>query len=187
MARGPQNALNRGRGWRPPTGPPKGVPAPQVYGNSQTAPGVQAPPPDVGGRPLDPAEIAAGVSANRNVALSNANTTYQQGYLDQTYGYGDTGAANPYSRAALLQESYQRSQLGTTNNYAARGQLYSGAYDRMQGENQHQYSIAEDANRRQYDQASYQNRYGNAQTVANYGIGVDDTTYNALLNALGVR
>jgi hypothetical protein len=100
-------------------GPAKGVPAPTVYWEFADGPGVQAAPPDVGGRPLDPAEIAAGISANRNLALGNANATYQQGQLQQQYGYGESGAANPYSRAALLQESFQRSKLGTTNSYAA--------------------------------------------------------------------
>jgi hypothetical protein len=67
-----------------------------------------------------------------------------------------------------------------------RGQLYSGAYGRAQGENQHQYSIAEDANRRAYDQAVYGVNYGQAQNAANYGIGMDDAAYQALLRALGV-
>jgi hypothetical protein len=168
-------------------GPAKGVPAPTRPGNSLTGPGVQAAPPDVGGRPLDPAEIAAGVSANRNLALGQAGATYQLGQLQQEYGYGETGAANPYSRAALLQESFQRSKLGTTNNYAAGGQLYSGAYGRAQGENQRQYSIGENANRRAYDQAVYGVNYGQAQNAATYGTDMDQTSYEALLRALGIQ
>jgi hypothetical protein len=118
--------------------------------------------------------------------FGQAGATYQLGQLQQEYGYGETGAANPYSRAALLQESFQRSKLGTTNNYAAGGQLYSGAYGRAQGENQRQYSIGENANRRAYDQAVYGVNYGQAQNAATYGIGMDDAAYEALLRALGI-
>jgi hypothetical protein len=165
--------------------PAKGVPAQQVYGNSQTAPGVQAPPPDVGGPPLDPQYEAYVLGANRNLALGNADAAYQRGQLEQSFGYGASGAANPYSRAALLREQFNRAKLGTTNNYAGQRQLNSGAYGRMQGENQHQYSIAEDANRRAYDQSVYGVNYGQAQNAANYGIGMDDATFQKLLRALG--
>jgi hypothetical protein len=117
--------------------------------------------------------------------LGQAGATYQLGQLQQEYGYGETGAANPYSRAALLQESFQRSKLGTTNNYAAGGQLYSGAYGRAQGENQRQYSIGENANRRAYDQAVYGVNYGQAQNAATYGTGMDDAAFEACLGLWG--
>lgn len=181
--RGFQNNLLGGRGFVPPTGPPKGVPAQQRFGNTLTAPGVQPP---VGGPPIDPQYEAYALSANRNVALGNADAAYQRGQLDQTFGYGAGGAANPYSRAALLEESFRRSQTGTQNSYAGAGQLFNGAYRRMQGENQRNYSIASDQNRRQYDQAQYGINLGQAQTAANYGIGIDDEKYKALLRALGV-
>jgi hypothetical protein len=132
-------------------------------------PGVQAPPPDVGGRPLGSCGDRGGDFGEPEPGVGNADTTYQQGSCSSSTGMGRSGAANPYSNAALLQESFQRSKLGTTNNYAAGGQLYSGAYGRAQGENQRQYSIAEDANRRAYDQAVYGVNYGQAQNAANYG------------------
>lgn len=142
--------------------------------------------PSVGGRPLDPQEEAYRLGAGRNVTLAQGEGAYQRGQAEQFYGYGASGAANPYSQAALLEESYKRSKLGTTNNYASSGQLHSGAYGRMQGENQRQYSIGVDRNRREYDQTVHGINYGVAQTVANNGIGVDEETYKALLRALGI-
>lgn len=138
-----------------------------------------------GGPPIDPQYEAYRLSAQRNMAIGNADATYQRGVLDQEFGYGAGGAANPYSRAKLLEESYKRSKLGTTNSYASSGQLTSGAYGRQQGENQRQYSISADQNRRAYDQAVYGINLGQAQNAANYGIGLDDQRFQALIRALG--
>lgn len=140
----------------------------------------------VGGPPIDPQYEAYKLSSGRNLAIGNADATYQRGQLEQSYGYGASGAANPYSRAALLEESFKRSKLGTTNSYASSGQLYSGAYGRMQGENERQYSIGADQNRREYDQAVYGVNRGQAQNAANYGVGMDDEKFKALLRSLGV-
>lgn len=144
-------------------------------------------PPDVGGRPLDWQEQAYGLSAGRNLKLASGEAAYQTGQAEQHFGYGASGAANPYSQAALLEESYKRSKLGTSNSYAGQGQLHSGAYSRMQGENQRNYSIQSDANRRAYDDAIHQIGYGQAQAGANYATGMDDASFEALLRALGVK
>lgn len=138
------------------------------------------------GQPLDPALATYQVGAQRNLDLATGQVPYEQGVLDQTYGYGAGGAANPYSRAALLQENYKRSVAGTTNSYAGSGQLYSGAYGRAQGENQRRYSIASDANRRQYDQASHGLGASVGQAAATYGTGLSNADYEALLRALGL-
>lgn len=134
---------------------------------------------------MDWQEQAYNVSAGRNLALSGADAAYQRGQLEQQFGYGDSGAANPYSRAALLEESFRRNKLGTTNSMASAGQLHSGAYGRAQNENSRQYSIASDENRRAYDQQIYGLNFGQAQNAANYGAGVDDAAFEALLRALG--
>lgn len=67
-------------------------------------------------------------------------TSFTPGQVDPTTGLaGDpsvtvTGidASNPYSRAALLQKSYDQTKQGNTTSYAARGQLYSGALGNAQ-------------------------------------------------------
>lgn len=140
----------------------------------------------IGGRPLDWQEEAYKASAGRNLQLSQGESAYQRGQAEQFYGYGASGAANPYSQAALAAEFHSRSRLGTTNSYAGQGQLHSGAYGRMQNENDRNYSIESDRNRRAYDQAVHGINYGEAQSAANYGIGVDDESFKALLRALGV-
>ena len=204
--KGPMSAFNAGKGWGAPT-PAK--PAKPVYGWGQSNPGIAAgvnaaqagapnmtpdpvtgqwvptsSVPNVGGPPLDPQAEAARISGGRNLAIANADASYSTGVAEQTFGYGASGAANPYSRAALLQESFTRAKRGTLNS--AGNQLYSGAYGRAQDENARNYSIAEDANRRAYDSAIYGINRGKASAAANYGTGMSDEDFNALLRALGV-
>jgi hypothetical protein len=70
----------------------------------------------------------AGAEAKYNNALLNA------GYKKQAYeteygldpGYNDY-KANPYSRAALLEQTFQRANRAGTTSLGAAGQLYSGA------------------------------------------------------------
>lgn len=166
-----------------PANPPK---SPTVYPTGPGGAWSTTPPQDVGGRPPDWQEQAYLASAGRNLQLAQGEATYQKGQAEQYYGYGASGAANPYSQAALLEESFKRSKLGTTNSYAGQGQLHSGAYNRMQNENQRNYSIQSDANRRAYDDAVHQANYGQAQTAANYGAGVDQASFEALLRAMGI-
>lgn len=52
------------------------------------------------------------------------------------YGFDPT---NPFSKAALLKQSFDRANAGNTNSYAARGQLYSGALRRMQDKSLNDY------------------------------------------------
>lgn len=72
-------------------------------------------------------------------AVNNANAKYnnalislgaKKGFLQQEYGL-DEGfndyKSNPYSRAALLEQTYQRAGRASGNSLAAAGQLYSGA------------------------------------------------------------
>jgi hypothetical protein len=140
----------------------------------------------VGGPPLDPAQASYDVTAQRNLGLAQGEQAYQQGQVDYNYGYGAGGAANPYSRAALLQESFKRNVLGTTNSMAASGQQYSGSSGRAQDENARRYSIQSDANRRAYDDATHGLSYNTATSAANTGIGMSDGSYQSILKALGL-
>jgi hypothetical protein len=89
-----------------------------------------APPTPPVSAPWDGAEQLsdAGADAKYNNALLNAGykkTAYQQEYgLDP--GFNDY-KANPYSRAALLEQTFQRANRASGNSLAAGGQLYSGA------------------------------------------------------------
>lgn len=144
-----------------------------------------APAPKPPTQPLHPDVVNAQITANRNVGLGDLNATWQQANLDSEYGFGAGGAASPYSKAALLQESFNRSRLGTTNSYASQGQLHSGAYGRAQNENQRNYDIGFDELRRAYDRMSGDIKFGQLQNYADAGSGVDDAAWQALLKALG--
>lgn len=85
----------------------------------------------------------------------NATAGYRQqaGDLLRDYGYtadpnnpysfGGVDPNNPFSKAALLKQSFDRAKAGNTNSYAARGQLYSGALQRMQDKNLTDYQQGE--------------------------------------------
>lgn len=156
-------------------GPNKGVYRPE--GTQAGAPqGPTAP-------PLDPQYEAELATGRRQLALSGAESAYQTGQIKQDFGIEDQ--SNPYSRAALLKQSYEEAQRGTANSYAERGLGNSGSAGQMAGENSRQYSIGYDQLARQYQGAIHGVQYGQAQTAANYGTGMDQAAYEALLRALG--
>jgi hypothetical protein len=137
-------------------------------------------------QPVDPALEEQRLIANRNIALGNGEAAYQQGNLGFDYGYNPNGTintANPYSRAAMLQLGYEHQQAGTTNSYAAQGQLYSGAIQNALGEGSRQYGANEAANRLAYQRATHGIQAGQLGTVANAGTGVSNADFQALLKA----
>jgi len=73
-----------------------------------------------------------GAAGNANLRYQNSLTALgaQRSALQQDYGL-DPGfndlKANPYSRAAALEQAYRRNQRGSGTSLAAAGQLYSGA------------------------------------------------------------
>lgn len=72
----------------------------------------------------------------------------QEAGLGVAYGLGQFGgdiASNPYSRAAMLQRSYNQNQRASLNTMASRGQLYSGATQNQANANVSNYGSAYDA------------------------------------------
>jgi DNA-binding transcriptional MerR regulator len=139
-AKGPTTPTNQGGHVYVPKPPPNPYATPSA-GLKQAAAGIAGtdfsgvhaaatPAAPYKGTPWDSAEqlSVAGADAKYNNALLNSGykrTAYEQEYgLDP--GYNDY-KANPYSRAALLEKTYQRSQRASGNSLAAAGQLYSGA------------------------------------------------------------
>lgn len=162
---------------------PKGTPT-----LSQVSPSYFQTPPKHG-IPLDPAAEAQKIAAGRNLAVGNIGATLNQEYLGYDTGYSPTGArdySNPYSRAALLQESYNRSRRGTTNSYAAAGQLYSGAYGRMQDENARNYLIGSNQLQTAAQRGYTGIGLGKLTNAANYGTSLSTADFNALIAALGL-
>lgn len=100
---------------------------------------------------LDPS-YAASYSAAQN-GNQHAQNAYDYGIhnIGQSYGYDPTGALitggadlNPYAQAAVLKRNYDNSVRGTTNSYAAQGQLYSGALKNAQAANDYGYGLSSD-------------------------------------------
>ncbi|MHC4224551.1 MAG: hypothetical protein ACYSUN_11220 [Planctomycetota bacterium] len=83
--------------------------------------------------PYDAQYTSDTAGINRDYNFGSAQLAQQGGLLNYETGIGD--ASNPYSRAALLQKSYETNQRGSTNSYAASGQLYSGALQNARNAN----------------------------------------------------
>ena len=126
----------------------------------------------------DPGVLAARDHGNRDRWLADAQYNYTLGDLGSDYGYAPGGGIdpnNPYSRAALLQESYRRQAQGNVTGYAAQGQLYSGALQNAQSEAGRQFNIGDDRLRKQYTGAvaqagldrigAHNQTYGNETTA----------------------
>lgn len=131
FSRGPRAGLGPGRpakgGYRAGLGPAHPAGAGGRPGPSTLAPGVAA--------PSGPAPTPWNSKAEQIVAGARRNYLNAQGNFDlaeseakQDYGL-DPGfndyKANPYSRAALLEQSYQNANRGTLNSAGL--QLYSGS------------------------------------------------------------
>ncbi len=118
-----------------PQAPSKGISGPQKgqpWSSTPQTPGGTLP------LPVDPRydQDIASLGRNRDTSLGSLGAQRTQGLLD--YGYNEANDTltfdpqNPYSQAALLKQSYDRSRKGAGTSMAARGQLYSGAYQNAQ-------------------------------------------------------
>jgi hypothetical protein len=159
------------------------------YPGAAQAAGVK--PPAKGGTPTpppDPALMQQQAAADNSLRIGDAFATFQNTQIDADYGFSPDGTIdpnNPYSRAALLQRSYQDTQRGTGNSYAAAGQYNSGAYQRMQGRNAENFDVGVD----QLKKAQGREKSGVLQTqVQNYSANsanLDPAKLESLLKALG--
>lgn len=94
------------------------------------------------------------LSDNQNrLNQTQAGLDDQERQLGVSYGVGQYGgdiASNPYSRAALLQRSYNQNQRATTNTLASRGQLYAGSASNAFTANRANFAQAQDGLQREY-------------------------------------
>jgi hypothetical protein len=104
--------------------------------------------------PIDPIHTGQSALIEKQRQDLLTQLPYQQNQLASEYGFLPGSMTvdpnNPYSRASLLQRSYQQGQAGTTNSMAARGQLYSGATQRGLDEGTFNYSRNTDALQKAY-------------------------------------
>lgn len=150
-----------------------------------TSPGGVAAP--VAAQPIDPTYEAAKNAAGYNIGLSNSEANYQQGQTAYNTGYNADGSLNtsdPYSQAQLLQDSYHRSQLGTTNSLASQGQLYSGALANAQGTNDRNYAQSSDALKRSAADTYHTIGTNQLTSYANNALGTNDAGFSALLKSV---
>lgn len=145
------------------------------------------------GPPVDPMLEAQKAAAARNIELGNAFDTYRTGQIDTSFGDLDAASnpyadlsANPYSQAAQLQRSFQNSQRGSLNGYAAQGQLYAGSLQNAQEANLKGYNqglnTLKEQKQGQLDQILQEKLSRYSQT----GAEIDDKTLSSLLALLGV-
>lgn len=140
-------------------------------------------PPAAAPQPYDPAYQGTVLTANRNVTLGNNEATYQTQQTGYDLGYDQTGAfnaANPYSQAQLLQDSYHDQQRGTTNNLANAGQLYAGSLINQRGIDDRNYSISDAALKRRAQATYHGIQAGQLQNYATNAVGVSDAGFNKL-------
>lgn len=143
-----------------------------------------SPPPVAAPQPYDPAYQGTVLAANRNVSLGNNEATWQTQQTGYDLGYDQSGAfnaANPYSEAQRLQDSYHNDQRRTTNS--AGNQLYSGSYLNQQAIDDRSYSIS-DAELKRRAQATYHGiQAGQLQNYSQNAVGVTDAGFNSLLHS----
>lgn len=105
-------------------------------------------------------------SANTNLQNTLSGLALQRDQLGINYGLGEAGgsvASNPYSRAALLQKSYDQNQRRTQNAMAASGQLYSGSTQNARNFNTGAYSQGRDSLQKDFDARMGQTILGEQQ------------------------
>lgn len=113
------------------------------------APAQAAPAPTA--RPFDPIyEQQTGLTQK---AYNDALAQLQGQRLATKQEYGFEDVTNPFSRAKMLQESYQRGQQAQVAGMAARGGLYSGALQQRQELGTQGYQRNRDVLQRQYQGA----------------------------------
>lgn len=130
-----------------------------------------------------------------------SDLTKSAGYAQADYGYTgsdtngdgipDSGFTldpnNPFSRAALLQKTYEQNQRGTTNSMAAQGQLYSGALQDAQNENTFQNQAGVDSNQKSFNRMLDELLRGRRDAGLSTERANADVDWQALVAAVAAR
>lgn len=138
------------------------------YANAAAAPQAEtkrayerARPAPAGQQSYAPTPWDSGYEQAVSAARSKYNNTMtglglQRTATEQDYGlapgYNDY-QSNPYSRAALLESSFQRANRGSLNSYAASGQLYAGSLSNALGGDRSSYDRNRDSLSKAYRDA----------------------------------
>lgn len=125
-------------------------------------------------------------TANANLQNSLSGLSAQRRELGINYGLGEAGGSvvsNPYSRAALLQKSYDQNQVRTQNAMAASGQLYSGATQNARNLNVGNYGQARDSLQKDFDARMGQTIFGEQQARDGFASAQEAAEAKARQNA----
>ena len=118
----------------------------------------------------------------RNYGQTLSSLAGQRAQVETQYGFSNS--ANPYSVAANLARGYAQRQTGRLNNYAASGQLYSGALESAREGDRTVYGQQVDTAAQRYQ--ALLARLAAAQTSAGsrYSQGVQQANAKQLQNAV---
>lgn len=155
---------------------------------NQGAPGAGPPHPGAAPTPdyRDSQYYTDVANANRQHDLSESQLQQQRFQTQTEYGL-DQGfndpTANPFSRAALLQRTYDQNKAKTVNSYAGQGQLYSSSLGGAQAYDAYNNQQGYDALSKAYQSQllGYTNQGNQLDLDQNLAIG------NASAEALGRR
>jgi len=124
----------------------------------------------------DPGYLAAEAAARqqRDVTLGGLTQQRASGLGDYGYSEGAGGALtvdpnNPFSKAALLKQSYDRSRATSGQRMASAGQLYAGAFQNQQDLVNRGQLQSEDALQKSLIRFLAQNTQSAKQAQAGYG------------------
>lgn len=132
------------------------------------------------------AETAYG-NATRDYNTTTAGIQAQQLQTNYEYGGPSGDNSNPFSRAAMLQQAYQRNVNSTMNNYAARGQLYAGSFNNAQAIDSNNLNQGADALLNAYKAQSQQYSQANLSALTAETDAQKAAYVQALQDALNTR
>ncbi len=171
------------------------------------SPGVAPGPPVTGSTPATPAPVgtdglphdslydsdAARALARRQAAENAVPGQLAQGRDQFGYSYDQTTGAiaddptNPYSRRALLVQSYDNARRGNTNSLAAHGQLYAGSLSNAQDTSQRTFNQSGDALKRSFQDYVQKVLSGRQTAVDQYGSDLSAAEQNNITRQLAAR
>jgi hypothetical protein len=131
------------------------------------------------------------LARQRDDAITGLQTQRRQTMLNTGYS-GQPGSltfdpTDPYSKAAMLKQTYERHRRSTGQQLGAGGQLYSGAYLNAQNQISRDQLQGEDALQKSLVSYLAQNDAGQASATTNYDLGVNQAWSDRLNRAVNSR
>jgi hypothetical protein len=120
-----------------------------------------------------------------NTRLNNQNLATNQSELltKQQYGFDADYANDPYTKANMLARASQQRFTGSTNRYAAMGQLYSGSLSNQRGADEFQTGYERDVAMKEYAQALANFNQQRLESQSDYALGSAEA-YGGLVDRL---